>query len=280
MPTLRSTARVTLLSALILSSWAGGAHAFSQFGGKDNETVPREGILQVPLPPLTGSGAAPTSEAEETPAADPAAPAGTLPPVPAEAAPAQGPDQPQRTPPASIRDLTGAAPEPEQAEDEAAAQASAPAEIFYGSDGLPGPVVALRDKLMEIARTGEIEALKPYLRTGEEGTVLSFGETPEDPIAFLKSISGDGEGVETLAILLEVLEAGHTVAEKGTPDEIFVWPYFTQVSLETLTNRQKVELFKIVTAGDYEAMKEFGAYNFYRVGLSPDGKLEFFVAGD
>jgi hypothetical protein len=27
-------------------------------------------------------------------------------------------------------------------------------------------------------------------------------------------------------------------------------------------------------------MVAFGAYNFYRVGITPDGKLQFFVAGD
>ena len=155
-----------------------------------------------------------------------------------------------------------------------------PSQIAYGDDGLPGRVRDLRAKLMEIARSGDIDKLRPYLKGGEDATVLSFGDAPEDPIAFLKDASGDGQGVEMLAILLEVLQAGHAHVEPGDADEIYVWPYFTQVQIDTLSKPQMVQLFELVTAGDYEAMKAFGAYNFFRVGISPDGKLEFFVAGD
>ena len=155
-----------------------------------------------------------------------------------------------------------------------------PSQIAYGDDGLPTSVRDLRSKLIEIAKSGDIERLRPYLQGGEDATVLSFGDTPDDPIAFLKEASGDGQGVEMLAILLEVLQAGHAHVEPGDTDEIYVWPYFTQVQIDTLTRPQMVQLFELVTAGDYEAMKAFGAYNFFRVGISPDGKLEFFVAGD
>lgn len=156
----------------------------------------------------------------------------------------------------------------------------AAAEIFRGEEGLPAPVRDLRHRLMEIARAGEIEALRPYIETGEEGTILTFGGLDGDPIDFMKSASGDGAGVEVLAILLEVLQAGHIRSEPGTDNEIFVWPYFTGVPIDTLTKPQQVELFEIVTAGDYQEMIGFGAYNFYRLGISPDGRLQFFVAGD
>ena len=50
--------------------------------------------------------------------------------------------------------------------------------------------------------------------------------------------------------------------------------------LDKLDAKQRVELFKIVTAGDYDDMKQFGAYIFYRVGITPAGHWAFFVAGD
>ena len=155
-----------------------------------------------------------------------------------------------------------------------------PAQIYYGEDGLPPAVRDLRAKLIEICRAGDIEALRPYLQTGEDATVITFGDAEGDPITALKAASGDGQGVEILAILLEVLQAGHVRSEPDTDDEIFVWPYFTGVPIAKLTNPQKVELFELVTAGDYQEMLGFGAYNFYRAGISPDGKLQFFVAGD
>jgi hypothetical protein len=158
--------------------------------------------------------------------------------------------------------------------------AGPPPDVVYGDDGLPGPVKDLRAKLMEIAKTGEVDGLRPYIEPGEDGTVLSFGGTEGDPIEFLKTASGDGEGVEVLAILLEVLQSGHVRNEPGTENEIYVWPYFASVAIDKLTKQQKVELFELVTAGDYQEMAAFGAYNFYRVGITPDGKLQFFVAGD
>lgn len=42
----------------------------------------------------------------------------------------------------------------------------------------------------------------------------------------------------------------------------------------------KVELLRIITAGDLADMQEYGNYSFYRIGISPDGKWKFFTAGD
>jgi hypothetical protein len=52
------------------------------------------------------------------------------------------------------------------------------------------------------------------------------------------------------------------------------------VPLNSLTAPQRVELFKIITGGDYEGMKAIGSYSFYRVGITPEGKWAFFVAGE
>ena len=155
-----------------------------------------------------------------------------------------------------------------------------PAEVFYGDADLPKPVRDLRARLIEICKSGEIEGLRPYLETGDDATTVSFGASEGDPIDFLKAASGDGQGVEILAIMLEVLQAGHVHSDVGSDSEIFVWPYFTGVPLDKLTKPQQVQLFELVTAGDYQEMLGFGAYNFYRAGISPDGKLQFFVAGD
>ena len=62
--------------------------------------------------------------------------------------------------------------------------------------------------------------------------------------------------------------------------ELYVWPYFFAHPLDKLNPMQRVELFRIVTAGDYEDMRLFGGYNFYRAGISPEGQWIFFVAGD
>ncbi len=153
-------------------------------------------------------------------------------------------------------------------------------EVVYNLDRLPEPVRRMHDRLVEAARSGDLERLRPFLGLGDGTTQLSFGEVEGDPIAFLKSLSGDSGGQEILAILEEVLNAGFVHLEAGSPDEIYVWPYFFGLPLDKLDARQRVELFKLITAGDYEDMKQFGAYIFYRIGITPDGRWAFFVAGE
>lgn len=150
-------------------------------------------------------------------------------------------------------------------------------EVQYDLELLPEPVRRMRELIIEACRAGDIEALRPLIGSGESATLVAGGEV--DPIDFLKEISGDGEGHEILAILQEVLEAGYVHLDVGEPEEVYLWPYFFAVPLESLDAPQRVELFKLVTAGDYEDMKAFGAYIFYRAGITPEGRWAFFVAG-
>lgn len=153
-------------------------------------------------------------------------------------------------------------------------------EIIYDLQRLPEPVRRMHGLILEACKTGDINRLRPLVGTGDSGTQLSLTEVEGDPIEFLKGLSGDSEGQEILAIMEEVLSAGFVHTEAGTPQELYVWPYFFAVPLEKLDPRQRVELFKIVTAGDYEDMQQFGAYIFYRLGITPEGRWAFFVAGD
>ena len=153
-------------------------------------------------------------------------------------------------------------------------------EILYDFSKLPAEVQRMRVLLIEAARSGEIEKLRPLLGTGEDMTQLSMVGIDGDPIEYLKGLAGDEDGQEILAILEEVLSAGYVHLDAGTPEELYVWPYFFAVPIDKLTGPQRVELFKIVTAGDYEEMKTYGSYIFYRVGITPEGRLAFFVAGE
>ncbi|WP_102957832.1 hypothetical protein [Mangrovicella endophytica] len=275
---------------------AGGAKSPDERSQSGNAPATTgQGAPAAPAPGSPATGTTPTGQAapatDATPStAQPLAPAPSgsngagTPAVPAAGAPAGAEES--ATPPTGAEtpdvpdDSTTDEGEDGSPNEEDAAAAAAPVDIRYADDGLPEAVKTLRAKLIEIAKSGDIEKLRPFIEPGQDGTVLSFGDSVEDPITFLKSASGDGEGVEILAILLEILQAGHVQNDPGSDEEIFVWPYFTRVAMTKLTKPQMVELFELVTAGDYEEMKTFGAYNFYRVGISPDGKLQFFVAGD
>ena len=132
---------------------------------------------------------------------------------------------------------------------------------------------------METARAGDIEALRPLMDAQAEPPAVSFGD-PGDPIEYLKQLSADADGREILAILLEMLESGFVHVAPGTPDELYVWPWFAQYPPDSLTPSQLVELFTLVSAADYEDMRSYGSYTSFRVGIAPDGRWLFFVAGD
>lgn len=151
--------------------------------------------------------------------------------------------------------------------------------VMYGTDTLPAPVKRLREQIIEAAHTGDIETLKPILEGNGITPTFSFGDG-DDPIAFWREASGDGEGREILAIMVEVFEAGYVLIDRPGEKPIYIWPYFAQVPLEELTPAQQVELYKLVTAQDVVDMKEFGAYIFYRAGITADGQWQYFVAGD
>jgi hypothetical protein len=154
-----------------------------------------------------------------------------------------------------------------------------PPTIEYDLDQLPLPVRRLREQIIDAAITGDIEKLRLIFEANEGPPLISFDEI-DDPIDHLKSLAGDPQGREILAILIEVLDAGFVHVDIGTPDEMYVWPYFARYPLDSLTAPQMVELFKLLTAGDYDDMKIFGTYLFYRAGIAPNGVWKYFLAGD
>jgi len=144
---------------------------------------------------------------------------------------------------------------------------------------LPDAVRATWQELVSAARSGDIEALRPIIAMQPQPPTFAFAQVDE-PIEYLKSLSGDPAGREVLAILLEILETGFVHVDAGTEQEMYLWPYFARYPLSRLTPQETVEMFTILTAGDYQDMLSYGAYIFFRVGIGPDGAWHFFVAGD
>jgi hypothetical protein len=151
--------------------------------------------------------------------------------------------------------------------------------ILRSESDLPEPVREMRAKLIEAAKSGDIEKLRPLMDAQPKPPSVAFGD-PGDPIEYLKALAADADGREILAILLEVLQSGFVHVGEGTDDDHYVWPYFAEYPLNALTPEQLVELFTLLTAADYEDMKSYGAYTFFRVGIAPDGRWLFFLAGD
>ncbi|MEZ5799341.1 MAG: hypothetical protein R3D29_01055 [Nitratireductor sp.] len=105
-------------------------------------------------------------------------------------------------------------------------------EIQTDLSKLPFPARKMRELLLEAARSGDIEKLRPYIGEGNDKTILSFGGLEQDPIEFLKDASGDGKGYEILAILIDLLETGFVRVEPDSENELYVWPYFFALPIE------------------------------------------------
>ncbi|MCW0979884.1 hypothetical protein OK142_03610 [Agrobacterium sp. BT-220-3] len=200
------------------------------------------------------------------------------------------PQQPQPPEPDEIEGDSEGIPLPDPLVDRSAGQANQkPATpdnspemsvvIEHDISKAPEAVRKLRQEIMDAAASGDIEKLRPFIAAGQKEFRID-GNDGEDPIAALKSYSGDPDGLEVMAIIIDLLSTGYAHVDAGTPDEAYVFPYFAGKPLNTLTAPEKVELLRIITAGDLADMQEYGNYSFYRIGISPDGKWKFFTAGD
>jgi hypothetical protein len=152
-------------------------------------------------------------------------------------------------------------------------------EIITDLGRLPPAVAQMRARIVAAARSGDLQKVVAVMEANEVAPVFSFARD-RGPIPFWKSSYPDSEGIEALSILLTILDTGFVHVDQGTPQEVYLWPYFARLPLKALTAAQKVELFRIVTGGDYKEMVEAGAYSFYRVGIAPDGTWQFFVSGE
>ena len=147
-------------------------------------------------------------------------------------------------------------------------------------DALPDPVRRMRRLLLDAAVRGDLNAVARLAGVGETMTQLSLAPEGEDATTLLRQQSGDDEGYEVLAILAEILEAPYVVIDEGTPDALYLWPWFAGASLDALTPAEQVAIFRLMTAGDFQQSLEFGTYVFFRTGIGADGTWAFFLAGD
>lgn len=152
-------------------------------------------------------------------------------------------------------------------------------EVHYDLSSLPPAVAAMREKIIAAARSGNEAQMRAVIGLSNPAPV--FSSTGEgDPIDILKTASGDTAGLEVLAILLDVLDAGWVVKGEGTPQVRYVWPYFAEFPPNALDRRQLIEVYRVLTAGDFEEMRAVGSYEFYRLEIAADGRWLMFMAGE
>ena len=145
-----------------------------------------------------------------------------------------------------------------------------PAEIITDLSRLPVPVARMRERILEAARSGDLEKLLLVMPSNATLPVFSFGDE-KHPIAFWKANFPDPDGVEIP--LIQILETGFVHIARGTPQDLYVRPHFAQTPLKDLSREQKVELFSIVTGSTRRCPA-------LTVSIAPDGVWHYFVAGE
>ena len=177
------------------------------------------------------------------------------------------PDAPKSSAPKPAPDSAKApeAPKPDGAQPQ----------ILYDPQLLPAPVKETLKEIFETAQSGDIDAMRPVLEENELKPMVASTHV-DDPVAFWKKNSADGEGREVLAAFLNILSIGYVKSGQGK-DAIYIWPYLAEMDLTKLTPAQEVELFRIVPADKVAAMKKSGKYSYYRLGVSPTGVWQYFL---
>jgi hypothetical protein len=136
----------------------------------------------------------------------------------------------------------------------------------------------MREAILGAVRSGRIEELRHAWELNELKPDLGASSVG-DPIAYWKQISGDGEGREILAALAEILDAGYVTLPLGADVEnnkVYVWPYFAEVPLDTLSPAQEVELLRLVPPAALKAMRSAGKYTYWRISIGADGTWHSF----
>jgi hypothetical protein len=145
---------------------------------------------------------------------------------------------------------------------------------------LPEAVARKREELIAAALSGDIEALRPIVKAQQHPPTVSYGG-PDDAVDYLKTYSADGQGIENLAIMLELLNAPYAVFDSASDNPSYVWPYLAVVEdLSALTPKEKLDAYRILTHEQFTELVELEAWYYWRLYIGKDGEWQAFVAGD
>ena len=137
----------------------------------------------------------------------------------------------------------------------------------------------MRDAIQAAVQTGDISELEHAIAWNE--LPPEFGEDAgDDPIAFLKAQSADGEGREVLAIMANLLALSPASLPIGADHEnntVFIWPYLAELPLDKLTPEQQVDLLRLMPAAEAKALQQSKKWTWWRLAIGADGTWLSFI---
>jgi len=163
-----------------------------------------------------------------------------------------------------------------------AAALAAPAKARTPAKAFPAPVEEMRQAILAAAHSGRIEDLQVPLDWNELKPDIA-ATAVDDPIAFWKKESGDGEGREILAVLADILEMRPAELPLGKDLEnniVYVWPYLAEAKLDQLTPAEEVDLLRLVSPEKAKAMRAAKKWTWWRLAIGADGTWHSFRKED
>jgi hypothetical protein len=160
--------------------------------------------------------------------------------------------------------------------------AKAPTAAHAATKPLPAPVEEMREAILAATRSGRIEDLRVPLDWNELTPDVAAARV-EDPIAYWKKTSGDGEGREILAALADILQMRPAELPLGKDLEnniIYVWPYLAEAKLDQLTPSEEVDLLRLVTPEQAKAMRKAKKWTWWLLSIGADGTWHSFRKQD
>jgi hypothetical protein len=163
---------------------------------------------------------------------------------------------------------------------DAAAAGQAGAVIIRDPAGLPEPVAAMREAILEAARKGDLEVLGHAIDLNEIPPMIGPHGGVDEPLEWLRRASADGQGIEVLAEISLILEAPAAHVGKGTKEEMYVWPHLAELSFGALEPGDLVALYRIAPADLAGRMRQSGKYAGWRLGIGPEGVWHWLEKGE
>lgn len=157
--------------------------------------------------------------------------------------------------------------------------AEKPLQLQRDASNLPTQVAAMRERILEAARSGDPEKLRIAIERNETPPVLIRGRKG-DGVALLKDKSFDKEGREVLARLITLLDGPYLRLNPGKPQETFLWPAYAGLMWDRLTPEEWVELYRLVPASIIKDSLDSWKYKGDRIGIGADGTWHYFLSGE
>ncbi len=143
---------------------------------------------------------------------------------------------------------------------------------------LPAPVAAIREKILAACDKGDVEALRIPIDWNETRPLFAKSgafKAGTDPIEILKTLSFDGKGRETIALIRAIFAQPFVKIARG-PVTLYEWPAFARHAAAPANEDDARARWRCVRFADLARSNAEGRPRATRIGIASDGVWHYF----